>query len=221
MERLLSMKEAKELLGVQTRAIQEWDRQGKIKTVRTIGGRRRIPESEILRLQGLGKNDKRRIIGYARVSSNTDRQKDDLNRQVELLKTRRIKEEDIFVDVGSGLNENRTNFKKSIRLILNNEVSKVVVTYPDRLTRFGYETLKDIFLHFGTEIETINEPIYHVPQEEMVEDLITIITHFSGMLYGMRSHKQKEMVEYSKNMFGQDKEVVKIVKEEDIIKLPD
>lgn len=115
--------------------------------MRTICGRRRIPESEILRLQGLSKNDKRKIIGYARVSSNTDIQKDDLSRQVELLKTKGIKEEDIFVEIGSGLNENRRNFKKSIKLILNNEVSKVIVTYPDRLTRFGYETILYILYH--------------------------------------------------------------------------
>ncbi len=201
MERLLTMKEAKDLLGVQTRSIQEWDRQGKIRTIRTIGGRRRIPESEILRLQGLNKEDSnRKSIGYARVSSGTESQKNDLYRQIELIKTRGIKEEDILADIGSGLNENRRNFKKLIKLIMNREISRVVISYPDRLTRFGYDTLKEIFSHFGTEIETINEPIYHTPQEEMVEDLITIITHFSGMLYGMRSHKQKHVIEHSMNI---------------------
>lgn len=204
MERLLTMKEATNLLGVKTRAIQEWDRQGKIKIVRTVGGRRRIPESEILRLQGIDKDKeiKKKIIGYARVSSNTESQKNDLKRQIEVIKTKNVKEEDILVDIGSGLNENRRNFKKLIKLILNNEVSKVIISYPDRLTRFGYDTLKEIFYHFGTEIETINESVYHTPQEEMVEDLITIITHFSGMLYGMRSHKQKELIEHSKNILN-------------------
>lgn len=108
------MKEAKELLGVQTRAMQEWDKQGKIRVVRTVGGRRRIPESEILHLQGIKtywSEENRKIIGYARVSSGTESQKNDLNRQIELIKTRGIKE-DIFVDIGSGINENRRNFKK-------------------------------------------------------------------------------------------------------------
>lgn len=93
------------------------------------------------------------------------------------------------------------------KMVMNNEVSKIMISYPDRLTRFGYDTLKEIFSHFGTEIETINEPVYHTPQEEMVDDLITIITHFSGMLYGMRSHKQKEIIEHSKNML-ENKDVV-------------
>lgn len=217
MERLLTMKEAKELLGVQTRAIQEWDRQGKIRIVRTVGGRRRIPESEIYRLQGLTKEDKKRkIIGYARVSSGTDVQKNNLNTQIEVLKTKGIKDEDIIVDIGSGLNDNRRNFKKLIKMVLDGQVSKIIISYPDRLTRFGYETLKDIFLHFGTVIETINEPVYHTPQEEMVEDLITIITHFSGMLYGMRSHKQKDaLIEHTKKILNSE------MKEDEIIKFPE
>lgn len=69
LERLYTIKEAKRLLGVTTWTIQQWDRQGKIKCVRTIGGRRRIPESEIKRILGL--KEERMIVGYARVSSST------------------------------------------------------------------------------------------------------------------------------------------------------
>ncbi|MGC8937303.1 MAG: helix-turn-helix domain-containing protein, partial [Candidatus Methanomethylicaceae archaeon] len=64
MERLYTLKEAKKLLGVTTRTIQRWDKKGKIKVVRTIGGRRRIPESEIKRILGL--EEKRIEVGYAR-----------------------------------------------------------------------------------------------------------------------------------------------------------
>ena len=71
MERLYTLKEAKKLLGVTTKTIQRWDKQGKIRVVRTIGGRRRIPESEIKRILGL--KEERVIVGYARVSSATKR----------------------------------------------------------------------------------------------------------------------------------------------------
>ncbi len=77
MERLYTLKEAKGLLGVTTRTIQRWDKKGKIRVVRTIGGRRRIPESEIKRVLGMG--EERVVVGYARVSSVT--RKDDLERQ--------------------------------------------------------------------------------------------------------------------------------------------
>ena len=197
MEKLLTIKEAKLLLGVTTHTIQEWDKKGLIRVVRTPGGRRRIPESEILRLQG--EENKREVLGYARVSSQS--QKDDLERQIELIKSRGV--DNILTDIGSGLNEKRRNFKKLLKMVMQRKVSKIIITYPDRLTRFGFETLKDFCSSFGTEIEVINEDTYKSPQEEMVKDLITIIAHFSGKLYGMRSHKQKEVIKSVKNILAQ------------------
>jgi len=197
MEKLLTIKEAKLLLGVTTHTIQEWDKKGLIRVVRTPGGRRRIPESEILRIRG--EENKREVLGYARVSSQS--QKDDLERQIELIKSRGV--DNILTDIGSGLNEKRRNFKKLLKMVMQRKVSKIIITYPDRLTRFGFETLKDFCSSFGTEIEVINGDAYKSPQEEMVKDLITIIAHFSGKLYGMRSHKQKEVVKNVKNILAQ------------------
>jgi len=194
MERLYTLKEAKKLLGVTTRTIQRWDKEGKIKVVRTIGGRRRIPESEIKRVLGL--KEERLVIGYARVSSAT--QKDDLERQKQLIqsyaKERGYEEVQILTDIGSGLNESRKNFLRMLKMVTERKVSKVIIAYEDRLTRFGFETLNRIFLAFGTSVEVINQE-EKTPQEELVEDLIAIISHFAGKLYGMRSHRYKEVVE--------------------------
>jgi len=192
MERLYTLKEAKKLLGVTTKTIQRWDKEGKIRVVRTIGGRRRIPESEIKRILGL--KEERVIVGYARVSAT---QKDDLERQEQLIrghaKDKGYGEIEILSDVGSGLNENRRSFHRLLEMITERKVSKVIVAYEDRLTRFGFETLRKLFQAFGTEIEVINSE-ERTPQEELVEDLITIVSHFAGKLYGMRSHKYKEVV---------------------------
>jgi putative resolvase len=198
MERLYTLKEAKKLLGVQTKTIQRWDKESIIKVIRTPGGRRRIPESEILRLQGNEKRE-RIVIGYARVSSLS--QKDDLERQKVLIKSKGVNE--ILTDIGSGLNEKRRNYKKLLRMVTQRKIEKIVITYPDRLTRFGFETLKEFFSTFGAEIEVINEDVYTSPHEEMVKDMITIIAHFSGKLYGMRSHKQREIIKNAKNIFTQ------------------
>jgi len=70
------------------------------------------------------------------------------------------------------------------------EVSKVIVAYEDRLMRFGFETLRRLFSSFGTEIEVINRE-EKTSQEEVVEDLITMASHFAGRLYGLRSHKYR------------------------------
>jgi len=196
-ERLYTLKEACLLLGLNPRTIQKWDKQGKIRTVRTPGGRRRIPESEIRRLQG--EKGIRSIIGYARVSSNT--QKDYLEQQVKYLQEYGVHE--VITDIVSGLDENRKGFLKLLDKVLHNEVDKVVILYEDRLTRFGFDTLKRVFEEHGTSIEVLNQTDVKPLQQELVEDLITIISHFSGKLYGMRSHKQKEVVERAKNLFTQ------------------
>jgi len=192
------MKEASKLLGVHIRTIQKWDREGKIRCVRTIGGKRRVPESEIKRILGI--HERRKIVGYARVSSHT--QKDDLERQIELIKSyarERDWEIEVLKDIGSGLREDRRNFQKLLRMVMNKEVSKVVVAYPDRLTRFGFRILQEFFRSYGTEIVVVNHE-EKSPHEELVEDLISIISHFAGELYGMRSHKYKKVVEGAKKL---------------------
>ena len=198
MERLYTMKEASKLLGVHIRTIQKWDKEGKIRCVRTVGGKRRVPESEIKRILGI--HEERKIVGYARVSSHT--QKDDLERQIELIKSyakEREWEVEILKDIGSGLKEDRRNFQKLLRMVMNNEVSKVIIAYPDRLARFGFKILEEFLRSYGTEIAVINHE-EKSSKEELVEDLITIISHFAGKLYGMRSHKYKKVVEGAKQL---------------------
>ncbi|MFP3268252.1 MAG: IS607 family transposase [Desulfurococcales archaeon] len=201
MEKLYTLKEAKKLLGVTTKTIQRWDKEGKIRVVRTVGGRRRIPESEIKRILGL--REERVVVGYARVSSTT--QKDDLERQKQLIhsyaKDRGYGEIQILDDVGSGLDENRKGFLRLLEMVTERKVSKVIVAYEDRLTRFGFETLRRMFQAFGTAIEVINSR-EKAPQEELVEDLITIVSHFAGKLYGMRSHKYREVVEGARKLLS-------------------
>ena len=184
--------------GVHVKTIQKWNREGKIKCVRTVGGKRRVPESEIKRILGI--HEKRKIVGYARVSSRT--QKDDLGRQIELIKNctkERGWEIEILKDIGSGLKEDRRSFQKLLKMVMNKEVSKVIVAYSDRLTRFGFKILEEFFRSYGTEIVVINH-MEKSPQEELVEDLITIISHFAGKLYSMRSHKYKKVVEGAKKL---------------------
>ena len=200
MERLYTLKEAKRVLGVTTKTIQRWDKEGKVRVVRTVGGRRRIPESEIKRILGL--KEERVVVGYARVSSTA--QKDDLERQKQLIhsyaKDKGYGEVQILGDVGSGLNEKRKGFLRLLEMVAERKVSKVIVAYKDRLTRFGFETLRKMFQAFGTEIEVIYSE--ENPREELVEDLITVVSHFAGKLYGMRSHKYEEVVEGVKRLLS-------------------
>jgi len=107
--------------------------------------------------------------------------------------------------MGSGLNEKRKGFLR-LRLldpVLHNEVDKVLVLHEDGLTRFGFDTSRKVLEGHGTTIEVLNQADAKPPQQELVEDLITMISHFSGKLYGMRSSKQKEVVKRAKELFAQ------------------
>ena len=202
MERLLTIKKAKEMLGVSTLTIQRWDKAGKIRVVRTAGGMRRIPESEINRLQGINSNGSL-VVGYARVSSAS--QRDDLAMQVDLLKRKGI--ETIITDMGSGLNENRKNYQKLLKMIVERKLSKIVISYQDRLTRFGFSTLESFCSSFGVKIEILNDNLYKTPREELVQDLITLIAQFSGKLHGLRSHKTKKMIEIVREVMKKEDDV--------------
>ncbi len=183
-------KEAASALGVTVHTIQVWDRAGKIKCIRLPSGMRRIPESEIRRVLSLPE-DRREAI-YARVSSHD--QKGILERQIRVLKEIASPDAEVFSDIRSGLNFRRRDLRKLLEAIVNRKVSKLYVTYEDRLARFGFDLIQWLCEKFGTEIVAVNNREFISSQEELVQDLITIITSLSAKLYGLRSHKTKKLL---------------------------
>src|SRR6476620_10294444 len=136
MDKLLTMKEAKELLGVSTKTIQNWDKAGTINVVRTPGGRRRIPLSDVERIRGESPlSQKKKLVIYARVSSNEQKQKGDLERQINFVK-KNVGEDflvvDTLSDVGSGLNDKRKGLHKLMKLEKEKEMTDVAIRYKDR-----------------------------------------------------------------------------------------
>ena len=79
------------------------------------------------------------------------------------------------------------------------KVGRVIITYRDRLTRFGFGYLKRYFISYGVEIDVIFDDKKKSPEKEHVEDLLSIVTSFAGKLYGMRSHRKKRLVETIKD----------------------
>ncbi len=191
------------MLGVHPLTVRRWIYDKKIKAVK-IGKEYRIPYSEYLRL--VGESDvENKVIIYARVSSKD--QEKDLHTQVEYLK-RYCDEKgydvlDVLTDIASGLNENRKGLNKVFEYVTNRKIRKVVVATEDRLTRFGFKYLSTLFKAFNVEIEVVDSKKgFKTPQEELVEDLITIITSFAGRLYGFRSHKRKKVIEVVRSLLS-------------------
>ena len=147
-ERLLKPREFCEIVGISYSTLKQWVREGRVKVLRTSTGRWRIPFSEVERILGLKTEEKEvRAIIYARVSSSD--QKSDLERQIQYLtqycSTKGYKVVDVLSDVASGLKTNRKGLMKLLNYVVNKQIDVVVVTYKDRLTRFGFEYLEYFF----------------------------------------------------------------------------
>ena len=183
---MLKPKEVCQRLGISYRTLQSYVKKGYIKPVILQSGKWRFKEEDVERLMGIVR--KRKVILYARVSSN--KQKDDLINQVKYLEENVKEYDQVITDVGSSLNM-RKGFLKLLRMILNNEVSKVVIAYPDRLVRFGFEIIEEVCKAHNCELVVLNKE-NKTPEQELIEDLISILVSFSGKLYGM-SHKYEKV----------------------------
>lgn len=93
--------------------------------------------------------------------------------------------------MASGLKANRPGLVKLCNKIAQGKIRSVIITYPDRLTRFGLDYLTWLFHNHGTSITLLQQPPEQSAQEELVQDLIAIVTSFSGRVHGLRSHKNK------------------------------
>lgn len=206
-ERHYRIGQVAEVLGMSIANLRLYLKNGTIKGVRTPGGHWRIPEREILRLLGLpetenSQDEGKRCAIYARVSSKKQQKTGNLERQVErlcvLANEREFDIIKIIADVGSGLNENRKGLKRLFKLVKSNQIDVVLVEFRDRLTRFGYWYIAEHFRSQGVEIlvkEELNQKTNNKRDlnQELVDDLISIVYSFSGKLYGRRSAKFRKI----------------------------
>ena len=187
--------------------LRNWDKSGKLKPqiVDKNTGYRYYTEKQLKEFYGEVSNKERMVIGYCRVSS--AKQKEELERQVENVKTYLITKGyqfKIISDIGSGINYDRKGLNQLIQMILQDEVSKVVVLYKDRLVRFGFELIENICEFKSVDIEVIDST-EKSEEQEVVEDLVQIITVFSCRLQGKRANKAKKMIkELLENDIGEE-----------------
>ena len=184
-------------IGKTVQTLRNWDNKGTLKPHHiTAGGTRYYSQEQLNHILGLKSKDKlnKKTIGYRRVSSH--KQKDDLERQIENVKTYMYAKGyqfEIISDIGSGINYNKKGLNQLIDMITNSEVDKIVVLYKDRLIRFGYELIENLCDKYGTTIEIIDNT-EKTEEQELVEDLIQIVTVFSCRLQGKRANKAKKMI---------------------------
>jgi putative resolvase len=188
-----SIAEFSKILNVSAQTLRNWDKNGNLTPHHTSSnGYRYYSHEQLNQVLNIKPNINRKTIGYCRVSSN--KQKDDLQRQVENMNTYLLaqgKPFEIIQDIGSGINYKKKGLKQLIKQIIQGEVDKVVVLYKDRLLRFGFELMEYVCNLYHCEIEIV-DTTQKSEQEELVEDLIQIVTVFSCRLQGRRANKTKK-----------------------------
>jgi excisionase family DNA binding protein len=197
-QKSFTLKQVSKMLGVSTKTLQRWDNAGKIKTFRTFGNHRRIYESEIRRLQK--KPQPQNCAIYARVSSRKQTQDGNIERQkerlVEYAKNKGYCLTHVFCETASGINENRKQLEKLLCLVIEHQVDIVLIEFKDRLARFGYSYLVKLIESHGAQVEIVTkEEAPKNATQELVEDMLAIVTCFSAKLYGQRSQKFKKKIE--------------------------
>jgi putative resolvase len=192
---LVRVSRAAHEVGLHPLTVRKWMKAGKIHAIR-VGNEARIPRSESERLAG--KPDGRLLVLYARVSGRG--QQADLETQLGRLsawveKERAGTQMVVLSDIGSGLSATRRQLQRLLTLVREDQVSEIVVTCSDRLTRFGQEYLEALFESCGVTLTVLDQAEDNTAEHELTDDLLALIASFSGRLYGMRSHKQKELVQ--------------------------
>ena len=192
------------MLGCSVRTVQNYCDENKIISYRNVKNRRLVDKDKLIDfLQSIDcyiddiKTQRQDVI-YARVSTNKQKSRGDLDRQVEKISAFIISQNPqnlkVFKEVGSGLNDNRKQLLQLIDMVCENQVNRIFVLYKDRLTRFGFNYLKTICNKHNVEIVVVsNETEDKSIQEELAEDIIAIIHSFSGKLYGLRKTIQQKI----------------------------
>lgn len=186
-------KEFAELLNVTVKTLQRWDREKTLVANRTPTNRRYYTYDQYLQFKGIGKDaDFRKIVIYTRVS--TRNQTDALENQVDFLQTyvnaKGLIADEIIRDYGSGLNYNRKKWNQLLGEVMENKVKMILVSHKDRFVRFGFDWFEKFCNKFNVEIVVVkNEKLS--PQEELVQDIVSILHVFSCRLYGLRKYKKQ------------------------------
>jgi excisionase family DNA binding protein len=197
MDKMIDITEAAELLGVVTKTLRRWDDTGKLKAVRTFGNHRRYRVEDIEAIINsletkAYQSTRKKVFIYCRVSTKKQKEAGNLQRQRERLiqhcSDKQYNVIHVFKDIASGLNDNRRELIKMLGRL--NEVDSIIVEYSDRLARFGFNYLLQYAKSFNVEIETVEKNEKLEPNEEMVNDLVSVVTCFSERMYGARGGRK-------------------------------
>jgi predicted site-specific integrase-resolvase len=192
---MMTIGEAAKMVRRTVNTLQRWDRDGVLKAGRTKTNRRYYTEEKMLKFLGVTKpkptEAERRSVAYLRVSSPA--QRPDLKNQRSVIEdfcvAKGLDGVEYVEEIKGGLNFERPKFGALMDAIEKGEVSKLIIAHKDRLCRFGYKWFERHCRNHGCKLLVLNTEKLS-PEQEMVQDLMTIIHCFSSRLYGLRNYRK-------------------------------
>lgn len=198
MIKIYNVSQFSKLINVKVKTLQKWDRTGVLVAYRTPTNRRYYTHTQYLQYIGEDDSTQREDVIYTRVSSRNAQV--NLRSQGEFLAEwchrEGISIANIYSDIGSGLNFNRKDWNKLIDDCMEGKIANIYVAYKDRFIRFGFDWFQN-FLRTKCNVNLIAvNDVISSPQQELVQDLVTIIHVFSSRLYGLRKYQKKIETEF-------------------------
>jgi len=198
-KRFVTVGEAARLTGLEIQTVRKMADQASLVCYKTPSGQRRIDIHSIQKFCSNVVHDKEKQIIqkqnfiYARVS--TKKQVDDLSRQVEYIysSTTEFSSYRTITDIASGLNFKRKGLATILEACLQGSIGEVVVAHRDRLCRFGFDFIEQLVTKAGGTIKVINDSNDKTSEQELTEDLLSIIHVFSCRQMGKRSYISRKI----------------------------
>lgn len=201
----MKAKEVKQILHITQPTLSKYIKDGRIRYTKLNRNSYFYNEEDVYKLIGIKKEKHKRInISYARVSNNSD--KDNLKSQSQRLYeyciSKGIQLDKQYEDIKSGMTYDRRQFLELIQLVIKGKVELIIIENKDRLCRFGFDLLVEVFKYYGTRILVVNDTITNKSYEqELTDDLLSIIHYFSMKSYSHRKklNKIKKVLQQSDN----------------------
>jgi excisionase family DNA binding protein len=193
MNTLITIREASDLLGVSVKTLRRWEQQGKIASIRTLGGHRRFRQEDLLQ----SAQETPSIIAYARI--NRPEQKQQLDNQIKALEefcSQQGQPFEILIDIGNGVSYNRPNFIRLVEMICSGCIKSLVLTHAEIISRFCHDFIFGLCSLFNTQVILLNQTHDSTADEDLVDDIQALVTICHNRLYGLNNPSHQQLLEY-------------------------
>jgi len=198
MKGTMRISEFAQRVGLHPITIRRMIKRGSLKPLVTPSGQYRFTEEHIKQVLGIGENKQGKVVIYARVS--TQKQKEYLKNQVEVCKnflaSKGMQIDEVITDIASSFNFKRKGLNRLLDMCFNGDVKVLCIYSKDRLSRIAYDLFEQILKRLGIDVFIVDKSESLATDEQLkdaVEEMISFIHYITSKIYGSRSYKKRKL----------------------------